>query len=268
MQDRTVQPANDFIRPRRLLSYQVGNMQNQGGREYQEDSFCFVNATDVTEIKTQGLLALLADGMGGLEDGKAVSETALQLLREEFLAMDRGGNLAEQLMTAVRRTDESLFYRFSGRGGTTLVACLIYREKLWFACVGDSYLYLQREGELTRLNAEQNQCHTQYAEQIVQGNLDPRAANEADGAQRLSEFMGSGQIGEMDASRRPLILRAGDQLLLCSDGVGGVLNQQELCDCLAKPTPMQACQEIEREIVCRNRAYQDNFTAMVIRCGY
>ena len=98
MQDRTVQPANDFIRPRRLLSYQVGNMQNQGGREYQEDSFCFVNATDVTEIKTQGLLALLADGMGGLEDGKAVSETALQLLREEFLAMDRGGNLAEQLI--------------------------------------------------------------------------------------------------------------------------------------------------------------------------
>lgn len=268
MQNRTVQPVLDFARPRRLLSYQVGNMQHRGAREYQEDSFCFVNATDVTEIKARGLLALLADGMGGLQDGKAVSETAVQLLREEFSAMDREGDLAQQLMAAVRRTDESLFRRFSGRGGTTLVACLIYREKLWFACVGDSYLYLQREGELTRLNAEQNQCHAQYAEQIAQGILDPRAANEADGAQRLSEFMGSGAIGELDASRRPLALQAGDQLLLCSDGVGGVLNPRELCGCLAKPTPMQACQAMEQEIVHRNLAHQDNFTAMVIRCGY
>lgn len=269
MPNATVQPLPAPAgRVRRLLSYQVGNMQRQGGREYQEDSFCFVNATDVTEIKANGMLALLADGMGGLQDGKTVSETTLQLMRAEFAAMDRQGDLGRQLMEAVDRTNEELFRRFAGQGGTTLVACLFFAEKLWFASVGDSYLYLARDGALTRLNAEQNQCHTQYADLIRQGSLDPRPAREADGAARLSEFMGSGRIGERDATRRPLALAAGDQLLLCSDGVGGVLSPEELLACLAAPTAMQACAGMERAIEAQARDHQDNYTALVIRCEY
>lgn len=255
-------------RPRRLLSYWVGNMQQQGGREYQEDSFCFINATDVTEIRQNGLLALLADGMGGMEDGKAVSEAALQCMREEFAAMDRSGDLGAQLMQAVRRTDERLFARFMGRGGTTLVACLFFGEKLWFACVGDSFLYLSREGALVRLNAEQNQQHLRYAEAIARGELDPSPANEMEDAARLSEFVGSGNIGEMDATRRPLALQEGDALILCSDGVGDVLPAEELGACLAVPDPMQVCAQIDTRIRARALPAQDNYTALVIRCGY
>ena len=166
-------PAGPPRRVRRLLSYQVGNMQQQGARDYQEDSFCFVNATDVTEIKANGLLALMADGMGGLQDGKAVSETALQAMRAEFAAMDRRGDLAAQLMEAVHRTNALLYSQFGGNGGTTLVACLLFEENLYFASVGDSYLYLLRGGGLSRLNAEQNQCHQQYAALLRQGILDP-----------------------------------------------------------------------------------------------
>ena len=265
----TMKPEREAPRRvRRLLSYQVGNMQQQGARDYQEDSFCFVNATDVTEIKANGLLALMADGMGGMEDGKAVSEATLAAMREEFAAMDRRGDLAAQLMEAVDRTNAMLYQRFGGRGGATLVACLIYEEKLYFACVGDSYLYLLREGGLARLNAEQNQCHQQYEALIRQGILDPRSADEADGAARLSEFMGSGEIGRLDATRRPLALRAGDQLLLCSDGVGDVLLAGELYQCMRDATPMQACARMDEWIRSRAMPQQDNYTALVIRCEY
>lgn len=261
-------PAGPPRRVRRLLSYQVGNMQQQGARDYQEDSFCFVNATDVTEIKANGLLALMADGMGGLQDGKAVSETALQAMRAEFAAMDRRGDLAAQLMEAVHRTNALLYSQFGGNGGTTLVACLLFAENLYFASVGDSYLYLLRGGGLSRLNAEQNQCHQQYAALLRQGILDPRSANEADGAARLSEFLGSDRIGDLDATRRPLALQAGDQLLLCSDGVGGVLTPQELYRCMKDAAPMEACARMDAWIRSRALAQQDNYTALIIRCEY
>ena len=58
----------------RLLSYQVANLQGRGTRERQEDSFAFANALDVTEILRRGLLAVVADGMGGLKDGREVSQ--------------------------------------------------------------------------------------------------------------------------------------------------------------------------------------------------
>ena len=54
--------------PERLLSYQVANLQGIGTRERQEDSFAFVNALDVTEMRRKGLLAIVADVMGGLNN--------------------------------------------------------------------------------------------------------------------------------------------------------------------------------------------------------
>ena len=61
----------------RLLSYQVANLQGRGTRERQEDSFAFANALDVTEILRRGLLAVVADGMGGLKDGREVSQACV-----------------------------------------------------------------------------------------------------------------------------------------------------------------------------------------------
>ena len=70
-----------------LLSYQVANLQQKGARPYQEDSFAFVNALDVTEIRENGLMAIVADGMGGMEAGKQVSEMAVSCMVSAFSQM-------------------------------------------------------------------------------------------------------------------------------------------------------------------------------------
>lgn len=77
----------------RLLGYQIANLQGIGTRQGQEDSFAFVNAMDVMEIKNNGLMALMADGMGGMQDGKLVSEAAIRTVTEDFQRMDRHKNL-------------------------------------------------------------------------------------------------------------------------------------------------------------------------------
>ena len=249
-----------------LLSYQVANLQQKGARPYQEDSFAFVNALDVTEIRENGLMAIVADGMGGMEAGKQVSEMAVSCMVSAFSQMQRTGDLALQLRNAVIAADDALVQRFKGIGGTTLISCIIYDEKLYFASVGDSYLYLARGGNLYRLNREQNYRHQLYAEAIVAGSIDPTAADQDPDGHRLSAFLGMGGLSDLDYLRRPLPLLDGDILLLCSDGVGGVLTEAQIMQNLSSGSAAEMCLNLDESVRQAARVHQDNYTALVIRC--
>ena len=252
----------------RFLSYQAANLQGRGTRERQEDAFAFANALDVTEILRKGLLAVMADGMGGLRDGREVSQTCVAQILSAFADLDPEGDLAGQLREWVDRVNGVLFDRFQGEGGTTLVACLFLRERLWWISVGDSGLYLLREGGLCRLNRDQNYLAQLRLSAIRDGRLDPEVGLDDPDGPRLSHFLGDEQVEEVDCALRPLLLREGDTLLLCSDGVSGVLEEEELETCLSAPTAEEACSRLEKAILAQARRNQDNYTALVIKCGY
>ena len=249
-----------------LLSYQVANLQQKGARPYQEDSFAFVNALDVTEIRENGLMAIVADGMGGMEAGKQVSEMAVSCMVSAFSQMQRTGDLALQLRNAVIAADDALVQRFKGIGGTTLISCIIYDEKLYFASVGDSYLYLMRGGSLYRLNREQKYRHQLYTEAISAGSIDPTEADQDPDGHRLSAFLGMGGLSDLDYLRQPLPLRDGDILLLCSDGVGGVVTESQIIQNLSNNSAAEMCLNLDESVRRASRVHQDNYTALVIRC--
>lgn len=249
-----------------LLSYQVANLQQKGARPYQEDSFAFVNALDVTEIRENGLMAIVADGMGGMEAGKQVSEMAVSCMVSAFGQMQRNGDLAVQLRNAVVAADDALVQRFKGVGGTTLISCIIYDQKLYFASVGDSYLYLARGGNLYRLNREQNYRHQLYTEAISAGSIDPTEADQDPDGHRLSAFLGMGGLSDLDYLRQPLPLRDGDILLLCSDGVGGVVTESQIIQNLSNNSAAEMCLNLDESVRRASRVHQDNYTALVIRC--
>lgn len=249
-----------------LLSYQVANLQEKGARPYQEDSFAFVNALDVTEIREKGLMAVVADGMGGMEAGKQVSEMAVSCMVSAFNQMQQTGDLAAQLRNAVISADDALVQRFKGIGGTTLISCVIYDEKLYFASVGDSYLYLARNGGLYRLNREQNYRHQLYAETLSAGSIDPTVADQDPDGHRLSAFLGMGGLPELDGLRRPFPLQNGDVLLLCSDGVGGVMTEDQIIRDLSAGSAAEICLKLGESVRRAGRMHQDNYTALVIRC--
>ncbi len=252
----------------RLLTYRVANLQGRGSRRRQEDSFAFANAMDVTEIRRKGLLAVVCDGMGGMEDGKRVSETAVAELLTGFAGMDRGQDLAYQLKECVLRAGERVYSVFQGVGGTTLVACIFFREALYWASVGDSCLYLKRRGGLYRLNQEQNLWTELCLEAVRAGRLETAGADEDPDRHRLSQFLGKSDMDEVDMSLLPLALEDGDTVLLCSDGVGGVLDESEMLICLEAPTPGDACTRLDERVRAAGRTHQDNYTALVVMCGY
>lgn len=252
----------------RLLSYQIANLQGIGMRQSQEDSFAFVNAMDVAEIKSNGLMALMADGMGGMQDGKLVSEAAIASVAADFRQMDRRRSLGIQLKESIYRANTALYDRFKGSGGTTIVACIFFQEYLYFASVGDSFLYLKRGDGIYRLNREQTCRQEAYLALLQDGILDTSEADADEDGSRLSQFLGRDELEEVDALCRPLRVQEGDVFLLCSDGVGGVLEESVLFECLRETAPEESCMRIEREIQAQKRLNQDNYTALVIACRY
>lgn len=250
------------------LSYQAANLQGLGTREHQEDAFAFVNVTDVTRIRERGLLAAVADGMGGMENGALASRTVINSLRMEFDKMKPEHDLAEQLYKSILQANSQVFQALGGDGGSTVVVCLLFEGQLYFASVGDSFLYLMREGQLIRLNQEQNVLHTRYLTAIHSGNVSMEKIDSEPDDAALSQFLGMPELDEVDYFRRPLPLKDEDVLLLCSDGVGGVLTEDTIISCLRKDSPDAMCVALEDAVLQAGRQNQDNYTALVIRCAY
>ena len=252
--------------PLRLLSYQVGNVQGIGARARQEDSFGFTNAFDVRLIKNEGLLFVVCDGMGGMKDGKIASETAVSSIRESFSYMNRNGNIVSQLKESVYLAASKVEAILEGMGGSTVVACIIYKEKLYYASVGDSFLYLKRGDQLYRINKEHTVCSQIHLSMIRRGKVDPTEGRGDPEAVALTQFLGRIGLDEVDCFVRPMHLKEGDVLFACSDGIGGVLSEGEINYALSQTVPEEMCAMIEQGIIAHNKNNQDNYTGIVIKC--
>lgn len=246
--------------------YRVANLQGLGARTGQEDSFTVAGAFDAAMVQEKGLFFAVCDGMGGMKDGRLASETAIQSLRQSFQAMDRSQDLAPQLKQSVYQASAQVEARVWGEGGSTVVMGILYQDRLYYASVGDSFLYLLREGNLLRLNAEQNLLHQKYLESVQEGSMDPLPLQDLPNGAALTGFLGMPGLDEVDCSVLPLPIDGGDVLLACSDGVGGVLSPEEIAEALQMPTAEEMCASLEARIVSYNRPHQDNYTAIVIKC--
>lgn len=245
---------------------QVANLQGLGARARQEDAFTVAGAFDAAMAREKGLFFAVCDGMGGMRDGRLASETAIQSLRQSFQAMDRGRSLAPQLEQSALLASAQVEGRIGGGGGSTVVMGVLYQGGLYYASVGDSFLYLLRDGALLRLNAEHNLCHQNYLEAIRGGSMDPLPCRAQPDGAALTAFLGMVGLDQVDCSVSPLPIEAGDVLLACSDGVGGVLSPEEVAQALQAPTAEEMCAGLEERIAAHNRPNQDNYTAIVIKC--
>lgn len=253
---------------KRRLVYQVAALQGIGGRKDQQDSYLTVNEDDVVAIRDHGLLVAVADGIGGLSGGKEASTIAVNSLAGAFGQMNENAPLAPQLQKAVIAANTAVYQRFNARGGSTLIACVIFDEKLYFASVGDSSLYLLRGEQLCRLNREQNSQNLINLDTIRAGTVDPAPAEADPHKAALSHFVGMRELDEIDQLRRPLQLRAGDILLACSDGISGFMPEEAVRESLLSGSPRDVCSRLEENIFRANANYQDNYTALVVQCRY
>jgi len=249
----------------RRLSYQVGNLQKLGSRSTQEDSFAIVNALDVNEITRNGMLAIVADGMGGMKDGKLVSEAAVDGFVRAFHNLDREDDIAKQLYNSVHQVNDNLHDKFCGVGGTTVVMVMIYNAKAYWVSVGDSTIYLKRNSGLFKLNKDHTYHNELYLEELYKDEIDKEQVESNEDKARLSEFLGNSRIGEIDYNLRPLKLEKDDVIFLCSDGISSFIDEKSISASLEFP-PTIACEQLNNLIIQKSNKRQDNYTGLVISC--
>ena len=262
-----VQPAAEPDAPEETgpLAIRVANLQGIGEREEQEDSFAVLNATALAELSSQGLFALVADGMGGMEGGRQASEWAADFFVQLFRERDPKRSVPEWFYQSVHAVSDSVYRQFGGRSGTTLVAVHLLEDRLHWLSVGDSAIYLARDGGVFQLNREHTCLNQLYLQELEQPVIDKARAEQDEDARRLTSFVGIDRLAEVDLNLRPLTLKRGDALLLCSDGISEVLTPPELLEAMTL-APKEGAELLEHMVLEKGVPGQDNYTGILIAC--
>ena len=242
---------------------QVGNVQGVGARERQEDSFAVCNASDRSALEREGFFAVVCDGMGGMADGNEASEAAVEAFLQLFRSLLAEGDIPRQLREGTLAVSDGIFQRFRGRSGTTAVAVRIQGGGLHWISVGDSAIFLKRGECVFQLNREQTCLNDLYLRELRQEPIQKERAEGDEDARRLTAFVGIDCLGQVDQSLRPWVLRDGDVILLCSDGISGVLSPAELREAMSLP-PDEGCRLLETMVQEKALPGQDNYTGVMI----
>ncbi len=205
-----------------------------------------------------GGLFAVADGMGGHAAGELAANLALDALSQHYLA--RRSSPPTRLAEAVQEANVAVLRHAVGEYvgmGTTLIAALIDRGALLIAHVGDSRAYLLRGGELFRLTED----HSWVSEQVRLGHLTEEEAREHQWRSVVSNALGGEERVRLELFG--LRLRAGDRVLLCSDGLSSVVTDMKLLKLLARPVDPDATARCLVD-AANDAGGPDNITVLVI----
>ena len=191
--------------------------QIPGGREYQEDDYGLIECGDSAGDE----VLVIADGMGGQVSGDTASYTVIKTFIETY--SDTTGLISDRLRACLKTANDALASAIDAHPalagmGTTVVATVISQRGLEWISVGDSPLWLFREGQLRRLNADHSMAAV-FADLVAVGRMtEEEAATDPKRHALRSAVMGD-EIHLIDVSSQPVALKRGDRVVLASDGL-------------------------------------------------
>jgi len=235
-------------------------------RSNNEDSLC---------VDSELGLLVVADGMGGHNSGEVASALAVSTIRDQArrllpagaaLAPENGGARVaprgRQLEYLVQNANTVIYER--GRVfpknagmGTTVVAVLVDEKSLSVAHVGDSRLYLLRQGVLSQLTED----HSLVGDQVRHGLITPEAAAHSTLQNILTRAVGAEAEVKVDVSEHPVL--PGDVLLLATDGLNKMVGDDQIARILATQADPGRMSEALVKLACRAGGL-DNITVV---CG-
>jgi serine/threonine protein phosphatase PrpC len=268
------QQLNDVIQPNHLApGLHIGKLSDVGReRERNEDSFYVIQSVMQSDLREEALgLFIVADGMGGHQKGEVASSLAARvsagtILKEvylPYLAGDQNANnrpLNEVLVEAVRNAN-SLVQKLTPGGGTTLTIALVMGNNAYLAHVGDTRGYIFKQGQLKQIT----QDHSLAQKLVETGQVTPEEVAQVQNV--LYKAVGQSDLVEGDVDTYVQHLPPGASLLLCSDGLWGLVTEEKIKEVLAAAaTPQQACEQLVA--LANENGGRDNITAIIATMGF
>lgn len=245
-------------------------------REHNEDNFIVADLTKnsrglmegdrIQQVGPHGTLLGVCDGMGGAAAGEVASQLAVDIIYQKMVSGDPPQNhdeLATRLVQAIEAAGMRIFSEAKldrtrrGMGTTATIAALL-DDHLFFGQVGDSRAYILREDRLVQVTRDQS-----LVNQLIEaGQLTEEEAETFEHNNIILQALGTADSVQVDLTY--VALRRGDTLLLCSDGLSGMVRNDEIREVLRTvEEPLEVCK------VLTDRANQagghDNITVVVAK---
>lgn len=243
----------------------------QGKRNDQQDAFYVTKSTALSPFKLRRTFAAVCDGMGGLEAGDRASITAVEMMK---FAFGRLPSKKVDIPHFFHNMLDNIDYEINhwkdldtDKGsGTTLVSVLIENRRLYWASVGDSTIFIVQDGTIKRITREHNyrMC---LDEMVAEGSITREQADAEPQQEALVSYLGMGGIAYMDITSKPYVMKNGDVLLLCTDGVTNTLSDEEILQIVYDNIDdvYGCCKNITKQVEEKNKEIQDNATVVMIQ---
>jgi PPM family protein phosphatase len=220
-------------------------------RDHNEDSFG-VGAADQAE--RLGDLLVVCDGMGGHAAGEVASKIGVDTILSIYYG-EASEDRAHVLEQAFEQANELIYARGNGSMGTTGVAALLLHDALHIANVGDSRAYLIRDGEIRQISRD----HSFVGDQLAAGLITADQARSSPHRNVITRALGYQSGVTVDLFRWPL--QIDDIIVLCSDGLHGLVTDAEIAQIAGEAAPDDAVHQLID--LANSRGGTDNITVAI-----
>jgi protein phosphatase len=241
------------------MRFSIYQESKKGGRKSNQDrmGYCFTR---------DALLMIVADGMGGHLQGDMAAQIAVQTVGTAFqqqatpLLKSPQRFLEAALLDAHRQILEyRTANRLSESPRTTIVACVVQGGAAFWAHVGDSRLYWIRGGEIVAVTRD----HSKIQSMILQGLASPAEIDTHPDRNKLFNCLGSPEPPTVELSRK-MVLKPGDTLFICTDGLWSAVTEQSIASSFAHSTVMRAVPDLITAALAESGNDADNVTGMAM----
>ena len=230
-------------------------------RSANEDSFLLFFPQEQGLLDEKGILAIVADGVGGSFGGKTASSTAVSVMRERYYAseqIDPLASLKESMIAANREILTKASREPSCQGmATTCTAFILHGINGFISHAGDSRLYLLRDNILHQITED----HTLVNRLLADGLITAEAAARHPQKNIIVRALGSNL--EMVPDTIHVLLEENDIILLCSDGLHGLVSDDDIKDRLSRLPLQEAGQSLMG--LAKDNGGTDNVTVIILR---
>ena len=244
------------------MRFTIFQESRKGSRKVNQDRIAYTFSRDA-------LLLVVADGMGGHAGGEIAAQIAVRLFIERFQQeakpiLKNPLKFLQDTMVRAHAALGSYANQFSmlETPRTTCVACIVQAGHAYWGHVGDSRLYLFRQGGL--IGSTKDHSKVQYL--VDQGIIGADEIVQHPDRNKIFSCLGGLVDPVIDLSRRTP-LRNGDVLVLCTDGLWSVFDQREIADWLTSTPILTTSPQMMREGEKRGGPDGDNLSAIIVRWG-
>jgi len=259
-----------------MLAFEHASRATKGARSYQEDTALFWSSRDAEQSGPEtavangtGVVAVLADGMGGHAGGALASRMACESFIKAY-ANEEGPN-RERLVEALTAANQAIAETVDANPmlagmGSTLVGVTFGAEGIEWVSVGDSPLLLYRRGEIALLN-EDHSLAPELDRLAASGAISEDEARRDPRRHMLRSAVTGEDIDLVDLSSRPLKVEPGDYIILASDGLQTLESAEieRIIAAYANDGAVAVANALIRAVEALKDPHQDNATVIAVR---